>query len=379
MSERRTLPLLVAIETDPLRYHGENAVRPVPCTTTQAEQVLAHVAADLAKLFPAIHGLGLCGAGVLYDQAQVLRPGWPLFTALRDIARRRWKQEAQPTGLLSIGTADGRLPRDELVPDPALPPGVLQLLVLQLHGPPAQLAALEDDMEHRFMEEGQLSPLSARALNNAFGIEALHARFLTLTDLRAMHKMQLEHFGFGALWTLLDAALEGTPDTLEARGSAGQRFRWHAGGVHAQFETFDAWANHGGGRSLPEDELAGTYVDWTREYRQILITLAAHGIEVHQHLLGDEGRLEALYLVEEAGPARSAAAAITEHDGGDLGILAVTVAHEGRLQHFYPLVPEGSNALHDHIASLGIAHRGVSFPGTLCVDRAERRLAADCD
>lgn len=378
MTNRRTLPLLVAVETDPLRYHGEHPLRPTPCTADEAEQLLAHVAADLAKLFPIIHGLGLCGVGALYDQAQVLRPGWPLFGALRDVARRRWKQHDDATGLLSIGTANGHLPREELVPDAALPPGILQLLPLQLHGDPADLASLEDDMEHRFMEEGQLSPISARAIEHTFGVATTHARFLTITDLRAMHKMQLEHFGFGALWTLLDAALESSEDILDVRGAAGQRFQWLDGAVHAQFETFDAWAGHGGGRSLPDDELAEAYLDWMREYRQVLITLAAHAVIVHQHLPGDPATLEALYLVEEAGPAGDGATTITEHDGGDLGTLAVTVSEDGKLRHFYPLVPEGSNALHEHIAGLGIAHQGLSFPGRLCVNARERRLSADC-
>ena len=52
MSTARALPLLVAIETDPLRYHGEHAVTLAPCTAADAEQLLAHVASDLAKLFP---------------------------------------------------------------------------------------------------------------------------------------------------------------------------------------------------------------------------------------------------------------------------------------------------------------------------------------
>ena len=377
MSERHQLPFLVAVETDPLRYHGENAVRPAPLSLKESEQLLAHIAADLGKLFPDIHQHGLVLAGVLYDQAQVLRPGLPLFRAMAEVARRRWKQHGRRTGLLSLGTADGQLPRQELVPDPALPPGVLQLLCLQLHGDADALRTLEDEMEHRFMEEGQLSPLSARALERAFGVASTHVRFLTVTDLLAMLKLQLEHFGFPALWRLIDAALESAPP-CEVRGEGGQRFRWFDGAVHAEFETFDHWARHGGGRELPADELAESYVAWTREYRQLLITLAAHGVRVEQHLPGSDESLTGLFLEESGAAAGEQANAITEHDGGELGILAVTVAQDGKLRHFYPLAPEGSNALHAHIAGLGIAHEGLSFPGHICFDPAHRRLAADC-
>jgi hypothetical protein len=377
VSERNQLPFLVAVETDPLRYHGEHAVRPVPLTLQETEQLLAHIAADLGKLFPEVNQHGLCGAGVLYDQAQVLRPGLPLFRAMADVARRRWKQHGRRTGLLSIGTADGHLPREELVPDPALPPGVLQLLCLQLHGDADALRILEDEMEHRFMEEGQLSPLSARALERAFGVATTHVRFLTVTDLLAMLKLQLEHFGFPALWTLIDAALENAT-ACEVQGEGGQRFRWFDGAVHAEFETFDHWARHGGGRELPADALAQTYLAWTREYRQLLITLAAHGVRVEQHLPGSREPLTGLFLEEPGAAAGERPNAITEHDGGELGTLAVTVAEDGRLRHFYPLAPEGSNAIHAHIAGRGIARDGLSFPGRICFDPKHRRLAADC-
>ena len=377
LSERHQLPFLVAVETDPLRYHGEYAVRPTPLTLQETEKLLAHIAADLGKLFPDIHQHGLCLAGVLYDQAQVLRPGRPLFRAMADVARRRWKQHGRRSGLLSIGTADDHLPREELVPDPALPPGILQLLCLQVHGDAEALRVLEDEMEHRFMEEGQLSPLSARALERAFAIATTHVRFLTVTDLQAMLKLQLEHFGFPALWTLIDAALEDAPP-CEVRGEGGQRFRWSDGVVHAEFETFDHWARHGSGRELATDALAEKYLAWTREYRQLLITLAAHGIRVEQHLPGSEEALTDLFLEEPGAAPSEQPNAITEHGGGELGTLAVTVAEDGKLRHFYPLAPEGSNALHAHIAGLGIAHKGLSFPGRICIDPDHRRLTADC-
>ncbi len=379
MSERRVLPLLVAIETDPLRYHGEHAVRPVPLDPPAADQLLAHVGADLGKLFPMVRRHGLVMSAALYDQAQVLRPGYPVFRAMTDVARRRWEREGERTGLMSIGAAGGHLPSEDLVPDATLPPGVLQLLPLQLHGDARELDGLEDDMEHRFMEEGQLSVHSARALEQSFRIATTHVRFLTLTDLLAMLKMQLDHFGFGALWTLLDAALESEPGPVEATGAAGQRFCWRDGAVHARFETFDHWAGRGAGAEHPAESLAEGYIAWTREYRQMLVTLGAHGVPVVQHLPGDPAPLEGLFLEEDAGPTEGGAPAVTEHDGGDLGALAVTVSHAGRLHHFYPLAPEGANALHAHIAGLGVAHGGLSYPGCLCIDEDRRRLAADCD
>jgi hypothetical protein len=379
MTDRRTLPFLVAVETDPLRYHGEHPLRPRPLATGDAEQLLAHLAADLAKLMPTIGRQGLCLAGALYDQAQILRPAWPLFTAMAGVAERRWSREPDTTGLLSIGESGGRLPGPEFVPDPALPPGMLQILPLQLHGDAGALDSLEEAMEHRFMEEGQLSPLSARALENAFGVATTHARFLTLTDLRAMLKLQLEHIGFAGLWELIDAALEEQSEPLEAVGASGTRFTWRDGTVVAEFETFDHWAREGGGREHPSEDLASSYAARTREYRQFLVTLAAHGVPVTQRLAGTGALLEGSFLEEDAGPAPGEGPAVTEHQERDVGLVAVTVVANERLRHFYPLAPEGSNALHAHIAGMGIAHDGLSYPGCLCFDPRARRLVADCD
>jgi hypothetical protein len=376
--DRSVLPFLVAVETDPLRYHGEGAVQPGPLESAAAEQLLAHIAADLTRLFPAAAQFNLCLSGALYDQAQVLRPGWPLFAAMNKVSARRRRKADDAPCMLSIGASAGHMPTAALTPDPALPPGILQLLPLQLSGEQDAIGALEEQMEHRFMEEGQLSAHSARALENAFNIASTHVRFLTLTDLQAMLKMQLEHFGFGVLWALLDAALESAPDSGWLTGNGGQQFRWDGECVIARFETFDYWAREGGGNKLEDSVLGEAYSDWTREYRQVLVTLGAHGVTVHQQLPASADLLEGLYYVEDAGASGDAVPAITEHGGEALGTLAVTVVHEGRMSHYYPLAPEGSNALHAHLATLGVAHRGLSFPGSVCFERDRRRLTADC-
>jgi hypothetical protein len=80
---------------------------------------------------------------------------------------------------------------------------------------------------------------------------ANHARFMTMTDLNAMLRMQLEHFGFLSLWELLDAAINTPAQLLEVHTPGGLKFRWQDGAVHSVFETFDWWANRGGGADKP--------------------------------------------------------------------------------------------------------------------------------
>ena len=262
------------------------------------EQLLAHLATDLSGLLPGLQRYSLAMAGALFDQTQVLRPAFPILDGLARIEQANRGDRGRRRGLLAIGAVEGAFPVPELQPDPSLPPGILHLLLLQLTGDGQEIDALADEAEHRCMEEGQLSPQSARALEAAFKLPVAHARFMTLTDLEAMLRLQLEHFGFLPLWELVDAALHGG-GALEVASRVvlsdkttidGPRFSWDGKGVTASFETFDHWANLGQGRELPAERLEEAYGHWLRHYRQFLVTLDAHAVPVTQRLAADESR-----------------------------------------------------------------------------------------
>ena len=379
MNPSLNAPIVVAIETDATRYHGEHPVLPALLDRGEAEQLLAHLSSDLSELIPAARRCRLAMPGALYDQTQLLRPAYPVFQALEDAAAGG-PGEAFTPHLLSIGALDGHMPREALQPEVDIPPGTLQLLPLLVCAEDADGAAWFEDMEHRFLEEGQVSPHTAQALQSAFGIVTRHARFMTLTDLMALLHLQLEHFGFLPLWELLDAALEGAPGPMAVKGRLGQSLEWRDGAVTAVFETFDHWASQGGGRSIADDPtaLAEGYADWTREYRQYLVTLAAHGIEVRQSLPGQDAPLEGAFLVEETPlPDSDGAARVTEHARGELGVIAISLAAEGRLRNHYPLTPGGLNAIHDALRDETVAAGGLAYPGDIRCDAAARRLAPD--
>ncbi len=380
MTDLSHFPILVAIETDATRFHGEHASRPRLPGKGDAGQILAHLSADLAALFPDIAGCWLTMPGGLYDQTQLLRPGYPILRALETLQRQKAEPGGQP-GLLSIGCHEGSMPVPELDPLPDIPLGLLLLLPVLVSGEPGLAADLSERMEHRFLEAGQLSAHSAMGLEANFGVSVTHARFMTLTDLHTMLRMQLEHFGFLALWELLDAAFEERTEPLTVAGRGGQQYRWRDGAVHCAFETFDYWAGHGAGRDQPGTDLvlAKEYAEWTREYRQYLTTLQAHAVPVRQHLPGSEDEpLETSFLVEDAGPApRRHSVQLTEHSSGDLGTVAVTVVHEGEQYNYYPLTPPGLNDLHASIRAEGLGSGGVAFPGGINYDARMRRLVPE--
>lgn len=369
---------LVALETDPTRYYGPEARRPAVLSRQQAEQVLAHLAADLQALLPEIAECSLLGAGALYDQTEILAPGYPVLHALEQTVASRGG--GFRPGLVSVGAEQGRMPVAALQPSPTIPLSALLLLPLAVYGDGERIEALGQAMEYRFLEEGQLSAHSANGLQSAFGVGIEHARFMTLTDLAALLRLQLEHFGFLPLWELLDAALSGRTEPLAVSTGGGFRAEWRDRAVHVRFETFDHWANHGAGAGMPAErlKLADGYGEHTREVRQYVTTLRAHGVPVRFELPDGGGTLEGRFFSEESPQAAGADdPAITEHNFENLGTIAITHADQGRVVNYYPLTPGGLNDIHATLRDRVPAGRTVAFPVTLVYDEASRRLRPD--
>ena len=380
MTSIRHRYILVGIETDPTRYHGENANRPALLNRVAAEQILAHIAADLTSMFPAINRCALTMAGALFDQTQVLRPRLPVYTALETL-----QQSSNPTDefqprLLSIGASEGHMPLPDLQPLENIPLGLLQILPLLVSGPKEQVDELAEEMEHRFFETGQLSAHSAKGLESHFQISVSHARFMTITDLNALLKLQLEHYGFLPLWELLDAAMTPPAEPLRVNTASGLTFEWRDDAVHSYFESFDWWAKYGGGTDTPasDQQLQTAYADWTREFRRYLTMLTAHGVRVVQHLPGlEDAELDDSFLLEESTliPAH-AAAPVTEHSADDLGTVAITVVSGSRQINFYPLQASGLNDIHKFIREQDYSG-DIAYPGRICYDENTRQLISE--
>jgi hypothetical protein len=371
--------ILVAIETDATRFYGANASRPALLGTSESEQMLAHIAADLKSLLPEISNCSLIAAGALFDQTQILKPSFPVFGALEAVSTNDSAENFKP-GLVSIGAKNGEMPSSDLQPQPDIPLGLLQLLPITVHGPADLVEELGQAMEYRFMEEGQVSAHTAAWLEPAFGISVNHARLMTLTDLNAMLRMQLDHFGFLSMWELLDAALSEQPGPLLVKTQNGHEFEWKNGAVHTGYETFDSWASNGAGAQIvaARQALAAAYGDWIREFRQYLTTLTAHGLDFSFHLAGNGHPMEGTFFKEQSNASPSASdSTITEHSYSELGTIAVTARNGDNLENYYPLCPRGLNDIQAYLRKHVPGMHTVAFPGTILYDENTRRLVPD--
>jgi hypothetical protein len=276
------------------------------------------------------------------------------------------------------------MPDADLQPLDDMPLGPMQILPVVVQGPREHMAGLAEAMEYRFLEQGQLSAHSANWLQSAFDVTLRHAQLMTLTDLNALLRMQLEHHGFLALWELLDAALSAAGEPMAVTTSGGQLWEWRNGAAHTVFETFDHWANEGSGSQLPAARLALAegYAGWTRELRQYLTTLRAHAVEVQLHLPGqDQAAAETFFRESSDAAAEPDACAVTEHGFADLGTIAITLVRDGRIENLYPLRPRGLNDVHAFLRDLVPGGQTVAFPRTILYDQETRRLKPEtsCD
>ena len=372
---RTRFPFLVAIETDPERTSAPGG-RPQTLDQGDAEQMLAHLTADLGSVLGGIGKCHLASCGMLFDQCQILRPGLPVFEALEGLLKPD-QHDAITPGQTAIGSSNGDFSESALVPDKSIPPGVLLLLPIVIAGPSDLVKELAEEMEHRFLGEGQVSAHTASWLEAAFHIGISHARFMTVTDLNAMFRIQLEHFGYLPLWDLTDAAVMESEETLSLQAANGMQLGWQEGAVHIVFETFDFWANKGGGHDLPGDSLDDGYANWIRELRRYTSTLAAHHVPMRFNLPEScSGQVTETYLCEqiESHDSDQELASITEHGRDDLGIVAITVQKANSLLNYYPLTPGGLNDIHEDIQGMELTGGGMAFPGRVRFSASKRRL-----
>lgn len=310
----------------------------------EAAELAALVAEDLHALLPEVAQARLSLGGALFDAVELLRPGFPVWATLDELARRVPRGQLQ--NVVAFGHHEGRMPAQPLQPDPAYADGPMRLLPLSLLAPEGVAEALSERLEVELVGRGEAGARTADWLMRVLGVRLEHARYLSRNDLLALTCVQYEHVNLASLWQLLEAAML-TPyrpeDAVSARGLA---LHYAEGKVRMQSPARWLAAQ---GNQLPEREhaLAGAVF----ELRQYAALLHAHGLSLQledESLRGGAGWLGE--ILAEADPAYGAAA-LYAHEAAGLGVVAVTVAQRGPagralvLAHGYPLQSAALGAL----------------------------------
>ncbi len=399
---------VLALELDP--NHADPAgVPPAPLDVIAATALAGHLAKDLDRILGGISHLGLILSGALYDQTEILQPGFPLVGALAELYRGSSRAAVFTPQLMALGTDRGFFPVAAINPLRRPGSGPLLLLPFCFVGHSHDIAGLARVMEDILLQSGEVSQATREAVQQVFGVVALNLSFATLSDLCALLRVQLESGHLLPLWDLLEHAWFERPGVRAAVLEDGNRFLVAKGDAHTLFYTFDDWAQFGPGRNLPAAELTGGYRGWVRAQRQYALALALYGLHVRWVLANppleetlrnaaSETALAAFreipclsgdYLVERIfhndseQPERQLS--ITHQADAELGTLAYTVTaldasgQLARLEHYYPLQPQGVQVIVDHLIQRCAeqkAEREVLHPGRLLHSENGRSLRA---
>ena len=257
------------------------------------------VAADLAAFAPGAATLDLTLVAAHFDPVELLRPGWPLHQELWQLAAKAPRAPGGGARVLAFGSHEGRLP-GALSPAPDYAGGPLRLLPFVLDGDAGTVAAVSARCEADLMEEGMAGAGTALAVQEAFGLQVEHARYLTVHDLCALTAMQYEHAGLAGLWPLLETALlspareawlDAPPEPLVRYADGAARI--------ALFDPADWRERHApalAGAATDADaarlRLERLYAHFEARQRQIASLLRAHGLAVEFIHCRDDARAE---------------------------------------------------------------------------------------
>ena len=284
----------------------------------EADTLAGRIASDLAGLLPDLAGTRLAVAGALFDAAQLLRPGFPAYTTLDELAARLPRERG---GIVAFGAREGRMPVQPLTPDPALSGSPMLYLPWILQADATRGPALAEAMETELIGRGEADAHTADFLMRLLDMRLEHARYLTRQDLLAMTCVQYEHAGLAPLWSMLEAALL-TPQAEESGVSArGLPLRYAQGRLHVDSPLARL-------HDMPHAsaaDAAHTLAGWVFELRQYAAVLAAHQLPLR--IGEDPGDREGLYLepLAQADPGLPAPVLHT-HPAPGLGIIAISVA-----------------------------------------------------
>lgn len=338
----QALPVVLALEL----VEGERPAR-MTLTRDEAAELAALIAADLHTLLPKVDAARLALSGALFDQVELLRPGFPVWATLDELARR--VPRGKVDNVVAFGTHDGHMPAQPLEPSALFAEGPMRLMPLTLLAPEALASDLSEDLEVQLVGRGEAGALTADWLMRTFDVRLEHVRYFSRNDLLAMTCVQYEHVNLAALWTLLEVALL-TPERSESVMSArGLNLHYARGKVLAQSPA--QWLET---RSGDAKQRAHDFAGIMFELRQYAALLDAHQLPMLlQPRDTTTTEAESGYLLETVATAEPASEKplMFAHEAPGLGVVAVTVAQRGDgarprpLAHGYPLHPKALGPL----------------------------------
>ncbi len=396
-----TAVLTVEIEVNELERHGGRS--PPPLDRAGALKLMECVTTDLASILGDVEQFGFVLSGALYDQTELLRPGFPIADALETVFSGSMRGRGYRPQRIALGLDEGdAFPISTLNPERAKGAGPLLLVPFAFVGPVQEVRSFSENLERLLLHRGIVSQQTRSSTQQLFDLRTRNVSYATLADLCALLSVQLEQNGFEKLWSLLEHGFLGRQNPIAVKTREGNVFVGEGSSVWSPYYTFDRWAvpdRDASAHPDPED----SYVAWTRTQRQHQMALSAYGYRVQLVLppagsVPSEGE-DALVTLKSCSQlsgdwycespvvgrfSRSATGVIvTNHFHEDLGTIAYTVEtvdSSGKFlnsENFYPLAPGGLgeivSTIERRVSDEGLA-RQILHPERIVFDYETGRL-----
>lgn len=337
--------LVLAIEF-PVPEGGLPAIPNAYFERSLAAPLANQLAFELGKHLPSLEHLGLVWMAACYDQAQILRPGWPVHHALVELYRAGTATSQSPQ-VMSLQALRGNAPVPALAVEEQLLGGAMVLVPFALVGEGEALAKARVILEERLLDTGLADARTALMLNHALGADAEHARLMTLDDLAALSSMQWRNAGLDGAWQVLEQALFGAGDGQWVEsGCCLLRLSGAQGPVLVRFRAIDPGAIESLEPALLE------FAEQTLVARQSLALLSAHalGLEVEFEGFGEVENHAAFWIDWFALQSEPAEIRSFLHPALGVAVYGMLDASQALLGLAYPSSPQAHRALKSRFA-----------------------------
>ncbi|WP_376692580.1 hypothetical protein [Wenzhouxiangella sp. EGI_FJ10409] len=331
--------LLAGLEIEP----GTNPERVLD--RHRAERLAGHLAEDLQRTVASVERGMLVVGAALFEPFELMRPGFPAWEALEELAQATLRERGFEPRIVAIGAHRGRMPHEALQPPAQAPQGLFLALPMTLTCPAEDAEALRDALEDELFERGSIDPPARALLGESAGIDSVHGQLLTLADLIALQHVQLDGAGLGGFWPVVEQILvDGERDHDHESLPGGLRAYWKAGsGVQIPFASLDQF-----------DGETDDYALWLRAFRTLTTMLDSHAVDWHA-LPADPVVFDpdTRSMIESVGATEHADGVTVQHHP-ETGLVAWTVVEDGRMMHIYPLRPESADRVMRELAARGL-------------------------
>lgn len=311
-------------------------------TRRETDELASHLAADLARVQPDVHSSMLVVGGALLEPAELIRPGYPAWQGLEELSENSLRRDGFEPQIMAIGAFSGRMPHEKLQPPGNPPGGQFIALPLLLVCDEQTAGVIESALERDLFESGSIDPPARAVLEQSVGMESVHGQLLTVNDLLALQRVQLDSAGLGGFWPAVEHILLQPEVDFRPDLPGGLKADWTPGAqrFEIRFESFDQATGK-----------IDDYALWLRAFRMLTALLETHGIDWHpvsrEPVAPDQ---EGKVLVENAGRCDQADS-LTVHHHPDLGLVCWSLVEQGRLKHLYPLDPGTAVAVEQDLAA----------------------------